>query len=42
LDAVGLAIAEQLPAEYRGAYAGADPALEAARQILASLPATRC
>jgi 1-acyl-sn-glycerol-3-phosphate acyltransferase len=37
MDAVGLAIAGQLPAEYRGAYASVDPALEPARQILTSL-----
>lgn len=37
MDAVGLAIAEQLPAEYRGVYAVADPALDDARQTLASL-----
>jgi 1-acyl-sn-glycerol-3-phosphate acyltransferase len=42
MDAVGLAIAEQLPAQYRGSYAVADPALEPARQILASLRATGC
>jgi 1-acyl-sn-glycerol-3-phosphate acyltransferase len=37
MDAMGLAIAAQLPPSYRGAYDGSAPALDEARQTLADL-----
>ena len=38
MDAAGLAIAELLPREYRGAYADGAPDLEDARELLRALP----
>ncbi len=37
MDTLGFAIAALLPVEYRGVYAGDDPALQAAREIARSL-----
>ena len=37
MDTIGLAIADALPAEYRGVYAESAPGLEAARRVLGDL-----